>query len=56
MQIEIDGGADIPISMKCIENGADVIVGGYFNLFDRAYSIPDKYRAYSQALKNGGIE
>ena len=56
VRIEIDGGADIPISMKCIENGADVIVGGYFNLFDSAYSLSDKYRAYSQALKNGGIE
>ena len=56
VRIEIDGGADIPISMKCIENGADVIVGGYFNLFDSAYSLPDKYRAYRLALENGGIK
>ena len=49
--IEVDGGADIPISMECIRCGADVIVGGYFTLFDKKGNLRDNYQAYMQAQK-----
>ncbi len=49
--IEVDGGADIPISMECIRSGADVIVGGYFTLFDKKGNLCDNYQAYMQAQK-----
>lgn len=52
--IEVDGGADIPISMKCIQQGADVIVGGYFTLFDKGRTLQENHEAYMQALK--GVE
>lgn len=51
VMIEVDGGADIPISMKCIQNGADVMVGGYFTLFDKKQTLSENYDAYVKALK-----
>ena len=51
VRIEVDGGADIPISMKCMECGADVIVGGYFTLFDKNESLRNNYRAYRKAQR-----
>lgn len=53
VRIEIDGGADIPISKECLKNGADVIVGGYFTLFDAKQSLEDNYRDYMQKVKEG---
>ena len=51
--IEVDGGADIPISMKCLQNGADIMVGGYFTVFDKKQSIQKNYQDYMQVLKEG---
>lgn len=53
VRIEVDGGADIPISMKCMECGADVMVGGYFTLFDKNESLQNNYQAYMQAQRRG---
>ena len=39
--IEVDGGADYAISRKCVEEGCDVVVGGYFSIFDHKYSIEE---------------
>lgn len=51
--IEVDGGADIPISMECLQCGADIVVGGYFTLFDKKGTIQNNYQAYMQAQKGG---
>lgn len=51
VKIEVDGGADIPISMKCLQQGADVMVGGYFTLFDKEHTLEENHEAYMQALK-----
>lgn len=49
--IEVDGGADPAISRACVEAGCDVVVGGYFSLFDKAHSIPENHRAYLEAMR-----
>ncbi len=51
--IEVDGGADIPISMQCLSCGADMVVGGYFTIFDSRKTLEENYRDYAQALKEG---
>lgn len=49
--IEVDGGADPLIAQKCIVSGADVVVGGYFSIFDRDYSLKENYDRYMKTIK-----
>lgn len=51
MLIEVDGGADIPVSRECIRNGADIVVGGYFTLFNKEHSLEENYGVWNQAMK-----
>ncbi|NLZ51791.1 MAG: ribulose-phosphate 3-epimerase [Thermoanaerobacteraceae bacterium] len=48
--IEVDGGADPLIAQKCIVSGADVVVGGYFSIFDRDYSLKENYVRYMKTI------
>ena len=52
--IEVDGGADIPISVQCVQEGADIIVGGYFTLFDKTQMLRENHQAYMQAMERRG--
>lgn len=49
--IEVDGGADYAISWKCVDEGCDVVVGGYFSIFDRNHPIEENHRKYMEAMK-----
>lgn len=49
--IEVDGGIDNEIAKKCIDAGCDVVVGGYFTLFQKEKSIADNYEAFQRAVK-----
>jgi len=48
--IEVDGGVDALIAAKCIECGADVLVGGYYSIFDKNYSIEENYQRYMKVI------
>jgi len=48
--IEVDGGVNGPIAKKCIECGCDVLVGGYFSIFDKKYSINENYQRYMNEI------
>ena len=50
--IEVDGGIDIEIAKKCIDAGCDVVVGGYFTLFQKGKSIEKNYETFRQAVRN----
>ena len=49
--IEVDGGVDNDIAKKCMDAGCDVVVGGYFTLFQKEKSIADNYEAFQRAVK-----
>lgn len=48
--IEVDGGADLEIARRCLDAGADVVVGGQFLLFDDAAPLAQQYRSYQAAI------
>lgn len=50
--IEVDGGIDNEIAKKCIDAGCDVVVGGYFTLFQKGKSIEKNYETFRQAVRN----
>lgn len=49
--IEVDGGVDNDIAKKCMDAGCDVVVGGYFTIFQKKKSIEDNYNAFQMAVK-----
>lgn len=49
--IEIDGGADKEISKRCLESGCDVLVGGYFTLFQNGKTIQEGYAEFQKEIK-----
>lgn len=51
LHIEIDGGADNEISKKCLEFGADVIVGGYFTLFQKEQTLEENYKEFQRCIR-----
>lgn len=51
VNIEVDGGVDDSIAKKCIEYGCDVLVGGYFSIFDKSYSIAENYHRYMKGIR-----
>ena len=51
---EVDGGADFKIARECVQCGCDVVVGGYFTLFDKSHSLEENYSLYQQAMEHIG--
>lgn len=48
--IEVDGGADLEIAERCLQSGADVVVGGQFLLFDSAAPLAQQYLSYQAEI------
>ena len=48
--IEVDGGVDNQIARRCLENGADVIVGGKFTLFKENIPLSRLYTQYQAEI------
>lgn len=48
--IEVDGGVDNEIARRCLENGADVIVGGKFTIFRENMPLDQLYQQYQTAI------
>lgn len=42
--IEVDGGVDFDIAEKCMDLGADSIVGGFYTIFEPAGTISENYQ------------
>ena len=53
--IEVDGGVDNEIARRCLSCGCDVVVGGYFTLFQKGKSIPACYQSFNKAIKEAAI-
>lgn len=53
--IEVDGGADNEVSKQCLDEGADVIVGGAFTLFSPGRSIEERYHEYMSAISEHAV-
>lgn len=51
VKIEVDGGIDFELSKACIQAGCDIIVGGYFTLFDSKRSIAENYGLFKEGIK-----
>lgn len=49
--IEVDGGVDNEIAVKCISAGSDIIVGGNFTLFQEKGSISSNYRILMNGIR-----
>lgn len=49
--IEVDGGADCEISQNCIDNGCNVMVGGYFNLFINGKPLDECHKQFVETVK-----
>ncbi len=48
--IEVDGGVDNEIAKKCLSAGCDIVVGGYFTLFQKGGSIRDGYQSLQKTI------
>jgi len=48
--IEVDGGVDNAIAVRCIEASCDIVVGGYFNLFRKGSNLEDAYRMFQASI------
>ena len=53
--IEVDGGINGAIAKKCIDCGCDVLVGGYFSLFDKNGSLVENYQRYLKDIGEASI-
>lgn len=48
--VEMDGGADERIARRCLETGADVVVGGKLSLFRANMPLEENYHRLMRAL------
>ena len=48
--IEVDGGADPKIAERCLQAGANVIVGGQFLLFDDTAPLAQQYHSFQSEI------
>lgn len=49
--IEVDGGVNNEIARRCLSAGCDVVVGGYFTLFQKGSSLAECYQSFEDAIK-----
>ncbi len=51
VMIEVDGGVNNEIAQKCMDAGCDVVVGGYFTLFQKQGSITSNYASFMNDVR-----
>ena len=49
--IEVDGGVNNEIARRCLGCGCDIVVGGYFTLFQKGKAISECYQSFEKAIK-----
>ncbi len=49
--IEVDGGVNNEIACRCLAAGCDVVVGGYFTLFQKGKAMADCYQSFVDAIQ-----
>ena len=49
--IEVDGGVNNEIASRCLGCGCDIVVGGYFTLFQKGKAISECYQSFEKAIK-----
>lgn len=53
--IEVDGGIDGPIGSRCLNEGADVLVGGAFSLFREEEDLNSNYQYFASFIEKSRI-